>query len=189
MPFVKPRFDKRKCPCCEKFFEPTSPTQIYCTAAFCLRSRPAWITRVAERTKTQAQASERAEQERRQARQQERSRVGENGLCPDCGGSKVHHPNCLAVRLSKPCYICGRILSRTAAGTDRLSRDHLVPRDLVRRQTAPYKPDPVENVVLVHERCNVWKDNRLPHHIAGLQPPWGVKPGVPKLALEGVRHR
>jgi 5-methylcytosine-specific restriction endonuclease McrA len=189
MPFVKPRFEKRKCPCCEKFFEPTSPTQIYCTASFCLRARPAWIARVAERTKATAQAAQTAEQERLLAREQELSRSGASGPCPDCGGGKAHIPGCLTVRLAKPCYICGRVLSRTALGPDRLSRDHLVPRDVVRRETAPYRPDPAENVVLVHERCNIWKDNRLPHHIAGLQPPWGIKPGVPKLALEGVWHR
>jgi len=184
MPFIKPKFERRKCPCCQKMFEQRSATQIYCNERFCLAKRPAWIAglsvaRQRDAERVAAEAKTHAEE-----RARELAKADRKVSCPECGGTKAHTPGCRMIRLAKPCYICGRPLDPNATGPDKLSRDHVVPRDVVRRQGPSYRPDATENIVLVHTRCNVWKDNRLPHHIAHLQPPWGVKPGVAKLALE-----
>jgi len=162
MPYIKPGPGQCWCPCCEKLFTPAGRAQTFCSVPACLARRPAW--------RAQIEAAKAAEVEAK------RPKAG----CQDCGKTAGHTGTCMTARLAKPCYICGRMMTRGASGPDAPTREHLASQQYLKINgtTGVHLP---ANVVLAHARCNNWKSNRLPRDIVLYQPPWGVKPGVAKV--------
>ena len=173
MPFIKPGPGQGWCPCCELLFAKTAPGQQYCTEKACLTKRDVWRAKAGL-----------IKEARREIRKAE---VAVAIHCPDCDGANGRHANtCVGLLLRSPCRICGRMIDRALKDSDpdALVKGGRVPAGYIKAHQVSISA--ATNFALMHARCRDWQGNRLPRDLSSLQPPWGIKPELAKVATNNL---
>ena len=186
MPLIVPGPGEAWCPCCERLFaRAPGVRRTFCSRPDCVPSQKAWSqARHASLGGCPDCGGRRGNHDERRCTYGILEKLGvPDGLCPWCGApvggypNGGHLPGCQLKRYASQdgkCRICGRPLDPRLAypDPDSVNREHRVAREHGGGKLG------YDNVELAHTRCNTWRGSA---DASGVQPPWGVRPGLRKV--------